>query len=142
VTDSLRRLWLKKYSALHRTWRREVEDTHKLGFIGECLAADFLILKRCHILKRDFHPKHGGQVDLVVRDGDALVFVEVKTRRSRDHHRAFFAVSENQQGRIRKSAHLWLRALGSLNPRLRFDILEVYLEAEKKPKCYWFKDAF
>ena len=81
-------------------------------------------------------------MDLVVRHGKVLVFVEVKSRSSQDHHRAFYAVGEAQKNRIKKSAQLWLRALEKARPRVRYDIIEVYLEEGKLPKCHWFKDAF
>jgi len=138
----LRRMWLRRFSRLNEPWNSSIEDPRQLGEAGEKLAADFLLLKRCHVLKRDFHPKHGGQVDLVVRDGDVLVFVEVKTRSSRDYYRAFYAVDEGQKRRIHKSAQFWLRELAPLQPTVRFDIIEVYVEKGRRPQSYWFIDAF
>ncbi len=140
--DALRRLWIRLFSQHYTPSASQLCDHIAVGKLGEKLAADHLISQHCHILKRDFKSRKGGQVDLVVRDSETLVFVEIKTRTSQDFQRAFYAVSENQKKRIKQSAGEWMRQLAPQTPPLRFDIIEVYLEAHQKPKFYWFKDAF
>lgn len=50
-----------------------------VGNLGESLAANFLSEKGYHILKRNFRAGHG-EIDIIARDEDTIVFVEVKTR--------------------------------------------------------------
>jgi len=142
MIQTIRRLWIQQFSLVQKPWEKTHLSTEQLGAVGERIAADYLMLQHCEILKRDFNPRHGGQVDLVFQDRQTVVFCEVKTRTSQEHFRAFFAVDKEQQRRIRKSANLWRRELEPMEVPVRFDIIEVYLEPQLKPLCYWFKDAF
>lgn len=47
---------------------------------GELAAASFLRAEGCVILRRNWRPVRGGELDIVCREGECLVFVEVKTR--------------------------------------------------------------
>jgi len=64
-------------------------------------------------------------VDLVCRDGETLVFVEVKTRRSEEMGRPLDAVDEKKQRLIRQGALHWLRLLDMPDITFRFDVIEV-----------------
>ena len=67
----------------------------------------------------------GGELDLVCRDGDAWVFVEVKARRPGWDDGAGAAVSWAKQRRIVRLAQVYMKWLGLRNVRCRFDVVEV-----------------
>ena len=77
------------------------------------------------ILRRNFRAPGGGEVDLVCRDGDTLVFAEVKTRRSEEMGRPLDAVDQKKQQLIRRGAIHWLRLLNMPDLTFRFDVIEV-----------------
>jgi putative endonuclease len=97
----------------------------QLGREGERLAARFLRQQGCKILYRNFRAPHGGEVDIVCRDGDTLVFAEVKTRSSNYFGTPAEAVTADKQRLISRGALAWLRLLDHPDILFRFDIVEV-----------------
>src|SRR5262245_6597121 len=93
--------------------RSEPNAAHALGRLGEDLAASQLKRSRDKILYRNFRAPGGGEIDIVCRDRDTgeLVFVEVKTRRSRDFADPAAAVTRSKQELIARGADSWLRLL-------------------------------
>lgn len=83
-----------------------------------------------------------GELDLVVRDGDTLVFVEVKSRGPSSWGRPAEAVEQNKRRRIILTAQAYLQELLVPEPPVRFDIVEVVLETGVLPKVTWLKAAF
>ena len=80
------------------------------------------------MLYRNFRAPHGGEVDLVCRDGDTLVFVEVKTRRTSEFGEPAEAVTPSKQELIARGALAWLKLLGNPDVLFRFDIVEVRIQ--------------
>jgi putative endonuclease len=113
----------------------------KLGIHGEILAARYL--KREHhfkILYRNFYGRRGGEIDLVCRDQNVLVFVEVKTRTTDLFGAPHGAVNQAKQLQIIKAAKEWLWMLNDEKIVYRFDIVEVVLEPE--PQVTLLRGAF
>ena len=79
----------------------------RTGLSAEARAAAFLMAKGYRILSRRFRTPHG-EIDLVARRRNLLVFVEVKARNSLDD--AAYAVTPRQQARIIAAAQIWLMA--------------------------------
>lgn len=96
-----------------------------LGEWGETEAARHLKGLGWKILRRNFRAPGGGEVDLVCRDRDTLVFAEVKTRRSEELGRPLDAVDREKQRLIRQGAIHWLRLLEMPDITFRFDVIEV-----------------
>ena len=94
------------------------------------------------MLYRNFRAPRGGEVDLVCRDGDTLVFVEVKTRSSLDFGRPARAVDAEKQALITRGALAWLRLLDNPDVLFRFDIVEVLIEPGRPPRCRRLEAAF
>jgi putative endonuclease len=69
-----------------------------------------------------------GEIDLVFRDDDCLVFIEVKTRSSEEWSRPAAAVNAERRRRLTRTALDYLRLLKNPQVKLRFDIVEVLLE--------------
>src|SRR5260221_10494296 len=77
------------------------------GARAEALAAAFLGRHGLVIVERNWRRRHG-EIDLIARDGDALVFVEVRLRRSRDFGGAAASITPAKQARLAKAAGLYL----------------------------------
>jgi putative endonuclease len=64
-------------------------------------------------------------MDLILRDGDLIVFCEVKTRRTDAYGSGFWAVDHRKQARLRKIATAWLIDHGRRGGPLRFDVAAI-----------------
>ena len=92
---------------------------------------------------RNFRGGSGGEIDIVCRDNDTLVFVEVKTRGREDFGRPFEAVDREKQKRISRGALAWLRMLDNPDIFFRFDVVEVIIAVDgAKPRVELIKNAF
>ncbi len=94
------------------------------------------------ILYRNFRDRTGGEIDIVCRDGDILVFVEVKTRGNEEFGRPVEAVDRQKQLRVSKGGLAWLRMLDNPDIVFRFDVVEVLLPDEGDPRLELIQDAF
>ena len=93
----------------------------RTGLSAESRAAALLMAKGYRILAKRFKTPHG-EIDLVAKKRNLLVFVEVKARATLDD--AAFAVTPRQQGRIIDAAQAWLAAHPEhANFELRFDAM-------------------
>lgn len=111
-----------------------------MGVWGERVAAKELKRRGFKILYRNYRGPHGGEIDLVCRDREILVFVEVKTRSSEEHSRPFDAVNKKKRKLIQRGALAWLRLLGLPDLTFRFDVVEVI--ASKPPEIRVIENAF
>jgi len=119
------------------TWLRKlaVNPTAKmaLGERGEKFAARYLRRHGYKILVRRFKSR-AGEIDLVCRHKDWLVFVEVKTRKSDNYGAPSEAVTREKQKHMSKVAIEYLRLLDNPQIHWRFDIVEVLMqEGARKP---------
>src|SRR5215468_366548 len=112
------------------------------GARGEKLACRFLKRSVYKILFRNFRGRSGGEIDVVCRDNDTLVFVEVKTRTREDFGRPLEAVDRAKQNRISRGALAWLRMLDNPDILFRFDVVEVIVTDDAKPCVELIKNAF
>lgn len=97
-------------------------SAYLLGFEAEWLAAVLLRFKGYRIVARRFAAA-GGEIDLVVRRGRTLVFVEVKARSSMDAART--AISAGKHARIARAARAYLSRQPSLPLVIRLDAVFV-----------------
>jgi putative endonuclease len=105
----------------------------ELGERGEDFAAKFLRRNGYKILVRRFKSR-AGEVDIICRHKDWLVFVEVKTRKSDDYGAPSEAVTKEKQRHMSRVALDYLRLLDNPQVHWRFDIVEVILQdGAKKP---------
>jgi putative endonuclease len=106
------------------------------------LACRYLKRNGYKILFRNFRGRTGGEIDVVCRDNDTLVFVEVKTRGSADFGRPFEAVDREKRKRISRGALAWLRMLDNPEILFRFDVVEIMITDEVTPEIELIKNAF
>jgi putative endonuclease len=114
----------------------------RLGTRGEKLACRFLRRNGYKVLYRNFRGRSGGEIDIVCRDKDTLVFFEVKTRTREDFGRPFDAVDRNKQKRIARGGLAWLRLLDDPDILFRFDVVEVIIVEDALPRFELLRNAF
>lgn len=96
-----------------------------LGRYGEDLAARLLTDAGMAVIERNWRCR-AGEVDIVARDGEALVFCEVKTRRSGAFEHPMAAVTPVKADRLRRLAEIWLeRHGGPPDGGVRIDLIGV-----------------
>jgi putative endonuclease len=116
LTARIRSLWRKADKPLHLQY----------GELGERAAKKHLKRLGLKFLTANFRTPRG-EIDLVFRDGDCLVFVEVKTRSSEEWTRPAAAVNAERRRRLTRAALDYLRRLRNPLVKVRFDIVEVLL---------------
>jgi putative endonuclease len=97
------------------------------GELGERAAKKHLKRQGLKFLTANFRSRRG-EIDLVFRDRDCLVFVEVKTRASEEWSRPAAAVDAERRRRLTRAGLDYLRLLRNPPVKVRFDIVEVLLE--------------
>ena len=114
------------------------------GSRGEQAAVDFL--KQRHgftIVTRNWRSPRDRreEIDIVARDGEVLVFVEVKARDARTLIPGFYAVNERKKRVLRRAVHVYLNSLRNPPRTFRFDIVEVALTDRLPPQCLHFANV-
>jgi putative endonuclease len=109
----------------------------RAGERAEQAAAGFLQRKGLALIAANYRCRWG-EIDLVLRDRDTLVFAEVRLRRSRDFGGAAQSVDRRKQGRIIAAARHYLA--GKQEAPCRFDV--VLLDRLDPPRIEWIRDAF
>ena len=123
-------------------WNTTPPPEHlKRGTLGESAARDFLRRKGLKYLTANFASKRG-EVDLIFRDGECLVFVEVKTRSRGGWTRPSRAVDARKRRAIFRTATDYLRLLGTPRVPYRFDVVEVLLEGENVREIRHLENSF
>ncbi|MEJ2576111.1 MAG: YraN family protein [Gammaproteobacteria bacterium] len=110
--------------------------TQEIGRHAEDHAARFLVQQGLELLERNFRCR-GGEIDLILRDGEHLVFVEVRLRRNPAFGGPLATVDLRKQRRIILAARHYLARRGNRDA-CRFDV--VGLDGRSEP--LWVKDAF
>lgn len=109
----------------------------RLGDAAEQRALERLLAEGLSLVARQ-QGGRVGEIDLVMRDGDTLVFVEVRSRARRDFGGAAASVGWQKQQRVRRAAQAWLlRRYGNRWPACRFDVC-----AEEAGRMDWIRGAF
>lgn len=111
------------------------------GAAAEAAAERYLQARGLRTVARNFHCR-GGEVDLVCRDGETLVFVEVRLRRRSDFGGAAASITRRKRQRIILAARHWLAQAGprATNAPCRFDV--VLMSALDEASTEWMRGAF
>jgi putative endonuclease len=114
--------------SLLKTWwsKKEIPLHLRHGILGERAAKKHLRRSGLKYLAANYRSDRG-EIDLVFRDEDCLVFVEVKTRSSEDWVRPAAAVNARKRRLLSQTALDYLRLLKNPPVKIRFDIVEVLL---------------
>lgn len=112
----------------------------RFGRRAEGIAATHLKKNGYSIIEKNYRTRTG-EIDLIAMDGDTLVFIEVKARRTERFGSPKEALSIQKQKKIVLTAYHYLKALGRSDLRIRFDVVSI-LMAGNDPSIEVVKGAF
>ena len=109
------------------------------GTAAEDLALHYLEVRGLVLVTRNFRCRTG-ELDLIMRDGEQLVFVEVRSRRNSRYGTPAESVTRTKQQRLLRAAAFYLQRQ-HLDLPCRFDVVAI-LEPSGEPQVEWIRDAF
>jgi putative endonuclease len=112
----------------------------KFGEKGEALAARRLKKSGYKIIETNYRNQLG-EIDIIAKENDTIVFVEVKSRRSIRFGNPKQAITVRKQKKISMVALCYLKAIGQSSARARFDVVTV-ISNQDKPQVEIIKNAF
>ena len=119
-----------------------METTSKaLGAIGEELAFHFLIRRGYKILLRNYTSPLG-EIDLIAKEKGAVVFVEVKTRKSDAMGMPAESVTSEKRHHIVKNAKYYINRYGIHDVPCRFDVVSILMPDGSDPQIELIENAF
>ena len=102
-----------------------MKQTYQTGLEGEHQAEKYLCEEMKMVcLERRYRSRHA-EIDLIMLDGNTVVFVEVKTRRKDDPGNGLRAVTPGKQRKIAQAATVYLLSRHMMNYSIRFDVIEI-----------------
>ena len=117
------------------------DSRQHLGKRGETLATNFLKENGYTILTRNYR-RLSGEIDIIARDGDYLVFIEVKTRTGTSHGHPLEAITLRKQRQISKVAQCYLAENNLFDTAARFDVISVVMSRNSKVHVEIVTNAF
>ncbi len=114
---------------------------YNLGRYGEEIALKYLKKKKYNIVKRGFR-LFRGEIDIIAYDRKILVFIEVKTRRSKAFGLPEESVTISKQKQIKKVAQGFLAFNNLQDVECRFDVISLTFSKDKSYLISHIKDAF
>jgi len=112
-----------------------------LSVRGESLVSEYLSGRGFEILDRNFKV-HGGEIDIVARRADLVLFVEVKTRSSLRRGSGAEAVTGAKLARILRAAKVYQARHSRCGRRFRFDVADVLWEADRPPSIRYIENVY
>lgn len=113
--------------------------SHELGRIGENIIADYITKLGYKVVERDFECNQG-EIDIVAKDKEELVFIEVKTRTDISYGEASEAVTDTKKRHLINSIKYYIYKQKLENQPIRIDVAEVYIN-KGKVKVNYIKQA-
>jgi len=113
----------------------------RLGAEGERAAKGLLVAEGFRILHENYSTPLG-EIDLIAQEGDVVVFVEVKARRSLEYGPPEASITLTKQRQIVKAAAVFLERTGLAEAACRFDVVAVTFTGKGRPEMSLIRDAF
>ncbi|HUV50947.1 MAG TPA: YraN family protein [Anaerolineae bacterium] len=123
----------------------------KFGEKGESVAVDCLKKQGYRIIELNYRTKLG-EIDIIAKQGETLVFIEVKARKSSRFGRPELAVTPKKQRKISMVALYYLKSTKQSNTKARFDVVAINstnsteatkaIKAKERPNIKIIKNAF
>jgi putative endonuclease len=99
-------------------------STIEVGSWAEETATQLLLTRGYAIIERNFRCR-AGELDIIARDGDILVFVEVRSRANADHGHAAEMIGPRKQRQVARVARLYLGVRSPSYEEIRFDVVAI-----------------
>lgn len=113
----------------------------QIGNEGEDLACEFLINKGWKILQRNYYSGRS-EIDVIAKDGEFYVFVEVKSRSTDFFGRPEEFVNKKKVQRVFQAAETWIIEKNLSGAPMRFDVIGILISKSDKPSIFHLQDAF
>ena len=115
----------------------DILNKKQLGQAMEQKACDLLLAKGLYLITKNYYCPFG-EIDLIMQDGNEIVFIEVRFRTHSDYGNAIESINYTKQQKLLKSATHYLQKNGLIdNIDCRFDVIGF-----SNSKIEWIKDAF
>ena len=105
-------------------------NKRRFGIIGEKIAQGFLLNKGYDILETNFHTKRG-ELDIIAKKDECIIFVEVKTRTNLKFGTPAMAVNYTKKKHIKSAAKTFLYLNRRYGDEVRFDVVEIFINNGK-----------
>ncbi len=115
-------------------------STVERGAWAEDLAYRHLLDQGLRLVTRNYRCRHG-EIDLIMRDGPTIVFVEVRLRNRTDFGSGAESVDARKQARVSSSAEHYLQRHATLLADCRFDVVSI-LQSGDTYRLDWIRNAF
>ena len=119
----------------------ERSGNRSVGERGEAIAEAYLRGQRFAILEKNYRGRTG-EIDIVARERDTIVFVEVKARRNLAYGLPQLAVTAFKQRQISRTALTWLAHHKKANALARFDVIAILAPDREVPQIEHIRNAF
>ena len=116
-------------------------DRRELGQRGESAAVAYLQRVGFKVLERNWRTR-AGEIDVIAADGEALVLVEVKTRRTLSKGSPEDAVSPAKQRKLGRLAAAYIQRMGREPAQVRFDVVTIHVLGEDRAVLRHHRAAF
>ena len=116
-------------------------NSKELGKAGEEIALKFLKEKGFEIIEQNYRYGHG-EIDIIAKDGEIIVFIEVKTRKNLEFGPPEMSVTKNKQRQIRKIAGAYLLEKNIKDVDCRLDVVAILLNKNLPPEINHIENAF
>lgn len=113
----------------------------RTGRVGEMAATRFIEKKGYTVLEKNYRKKFG-EIDIIARKDDYLVFIEVKTRTGTSHGSPFEAITYRKQKQISRVAQCYLQEKQLHDTAARFDVVAVKMTKNREPEIELIVNAF
>lgn len=120
--------------------KKSKTDFKKKGNWGEGKAKEFLLSQGIRILSSNIRTEFG-EIDLLGLDGDMVVFIEVKTRFSKQYGFPEISVDNKKSDHMIKSALRYLQDHPEMENDWRIDVISITNYKNEKQEIKWFKNA-
>ena len=133
-------IWKLSDKARQLRERRVLTPEASLGRRGEDLAHRYLRSCGYTVVARNYRPRNSFEIDIVAREGDTLVFVEVKSRHTAEFGSPARAIDPEKQRHILRAARAYVTRSGDSWSRVRFDTISIVFT--HPPTLSHFRDVF
>lgn len=141
---SLRRpgqfVWTAIDSVRQKKQQRTLSPEAALGRRGEDLAHRYLQRKGLKVIARNYRPGADSEIDIVARDGDVVVFIEVKARTSAEFGAPDRAIDDEKRKHIVRAAQSYITRAALDWSQVRFDVISIVFS--NPPQISHLRDAF
>jgi len=115
-------------------------NRQSLGRWGENLATEYLSRNGYTILQRNLHTPYG-EIDIIAKQKESIVFVEVKTRRSDSYGYPEEAITPAKQSHLLAAAQSYLQSFSSADVNWRVDVIAIRCNKNTSPEIIHFENV-